>query len=373
MSTRPLNILLTGGSGYIGSHTAVVLQEAGHRVFIYDNFCNSDPAVSQTLEKITGQPFKTIQGDIRDTALLQQTLETHRIDAVIHFAGLKAVGESAKIPVDYYANNVQGTISLLQAMQAASHRPTTLVFSSSATVYGDPQYLPIDESHPTGATNPYGRTKLHIEEILGDLARADNNWRIACLRYFNPVGAHPSGLIGENPNGIPNNLMPFVAQVAVGKLKQLNVFGNDYDTPDGTGVRDYIHVMDLAEGHLAALNYLGRSDDVDAATQSATASQHESIPESALKTGAYANSGLHTFNLGTGRGYSVLEMVKAFEAASGQSIPFHIAPRRAGDIASCYASTELAEQKLGWKAARALKAMCESSWHFQQKIVDASH
>jgi UDP-glucose 4-epimerase len=341
MNTRPLNILLTGGSGYIGSHTAVVLQEAGHRVFIYDNFCNSDPMVSLTLEKITNQPFKTIQGDIRDTVLLQQTLETHHIDAVIHFAGLKAVGESAKIPVDYYANNVQGTISLLQAMQAASHRPTTLVFSSSATVYGDPQYLPINESHPTGATNPYGRTKLHIEEILGDLARADSNWRIACLRYFNPVGAHPSGLIGENPNGIPNNLMPFVAQVAVGKLKQLNVFGNDYDTSDGTGVRDYIHVMDLAEGHLAALRYLGDS---------------------------HINAGLHTFNLGTGRGFSVLEMVKAFESASGQSIPFHIAPRREGDIASCYASTELAEQKLGWKATRDLKAMCESSWHFQQKM-----
>lgn len=344
MNTRPLNILLTGGSGYIGSHTAVVLQEAGHRVFIYDNFCNSDPAVSQTLQKITGQPFKTIQGDIRDTALLQQTLETQHIDAVIHFAGLKAVGESATIPVDYYSNNVQGTISLLQAMQAASNQPKTLVFSSSATVYGDPQYLPIDESHPTRATNPYGRTKLHIEEILGDLGRADNTWRIACLRYFNPVGAHESGLIGENPNGIPNNLMPFVAQVAVGKLKQLNVFGDDYDTPDGTGVRDYIHVMDLAEGHLAALNYLGRSVVADSATN------------------------IHTFNLGTGRGYSVLEMVKAFESASGRSVPFHIAPRRAGDIASCYASTALAAEQLGWTAKRELQAMCDSSWHFQQNV-----
>jgi UDP-glucose 4-epimerase len=347
MNTRPLHLLLTGGAGYIGSHAAVLFQQAGHQVFIYDNFCNSDPAVCETLEKITGQSFKTIQGDIRDTALLQETLETHRIDAVIHFAGLKAVGESGKIPVDYYANNVQGTISVLQAMQAASHRPTTLVFSSSATVYGDPQYLPIDESHPTGATNPYGRTKLHIEEILGDLARADSSWRIACLRYFNPVGAHPSGLIGENPNGIPNNLLPFVAQVAVGKLKQLNVFGNDYDTPDGTGVRDYIHVMDLVEGHLAALNYLFRSD-------------HD----------IYKHTGLHTFNLGTGRGNSVFEMVKAFESASGQSIPFHIDPRRLGDIASCYASTELAAQKLGWQATRDLKAMCESSWHFQQKNVD---
>ncbi len=344
MTTRPLNILLTGGTGYIGSHTAVVLQEAGHCVFIYDNFCNSDPAVSHTLQKITGQPFKTIQGDIRDTALLQQTLETHHIDAVIHFAGLKAVGESGTIPVDYYANNVQGTISLLQAMQAASNQPKTLVFSSSATVYGDPQYLPIDESHPTKATNPYGRTKLHIEEILGDLARADNTWRIACLRYFNPVGAHASGLIGENPNGIPNNLMPFVAQVAVGKLKQLNVFGDDYDTPDGTGVRDYIHVMDLAEGHLAALNYLGRSVGADSATN------------------------IHTFNLGTGRGYSVLEMVKAFESASARSVPFHIAPRRAGDIASCYASTALAAEQLGWTAKRDLQAMCDSSWYFQQNV-----
>ena len=340
MSPASLNILLTGGSGYIGSHTAVVLQQAGHRVFIYDNFCNSDPEVGNTLQAITGHPFTVIEGDVRDTALLQQTLGENAIDAVIHFAGLKAVGESAIIPIDYYANNVQGTISLLQAMQAASHQPKTLVFSSSATVYGDPQYLPIDESHPTAATNPYGRTKLHIEEILTDLSKADASWRIACLRYFNPVGAHPSGLIGENPNGLPNNLMPFVAQVAVGKLKELNVFGNDYDTPDGTGVRDYIHVMDLAEGHLAAVNYL--NDAVQ------------------------AHQGMHTFNLGTGRGYSVMEMVQAFEAASGKSVPFHIAPRRAGDIASCYASTALATRELGWSAKRDLKDMCESSWRFQQ-------
>lgn len=341
MSPRPLNILLTGGSGYIGSHTAVVLQQAGHCVCIYDNFCNSDPGVAKTLERITGHAFQVIRGDIRDTSLLQQTLESNKIDAVIHFAGLKAVGESATIPVDYYANNVQGTISLLQAMQASKHQPKTLVFSSSATVYGDPQYLPIDESHPTSATNPYGRTKLHIEEILRDLATAAPDWHIACLRYFNPVGAHRSGLIGENPNGIPNNLMPFVAQVAVGKLKQLRVFGNDYDTPDGTGVRDYIHVMDLAEGHLAALNYL-------------TDQSHR-------------HAGLHTFNLGTGRGYSVLEMIRAFEAASGQAVPFHIAPRRAGDIASCYASTAHATEQLGWRATRELKDMCESSWYFQQQ------
>ena len=338
MRATPLNILLTGGAGYIGSHTAVLLQAAGHRVCIYDNFCNSDPSVVQTLQTITGQPFTLIQGDIRDTALLQQTLDAQHIDAVIHFAGLKAVGESATLPVEYYANNVQGTISLLQAMQSAHHKPRQLVFSSSATVYGDPDYLPIDESHPTAATNPYGRTKLHIEEILRDLANADPTWRIACLRYFNPVGAHPSGLIGENPNGIPNNLMPFVAQVAAGKRKQLSVFGDDYDTPDGTGVRDYIHVLDLAEGHLAALNYLD------------------------------AHAGFHIFNLGTGRGYSVLEMIRAFESASGKTVPFQIAPRRAGDIASCYASTARATEQLGWQATRDLQAMCESSWRFQQNL-----
>ena len=337
MQTTVKNILLTGGAGYIGSHTAVTLTEAEQRIFIFDNFCNSRPEIVQKIQAITGQALTVIEGDIRDTARLQQTIDAHQIDAVIHFAGLKAVGESAAIPLEYYANNVQGTISLLQAMQAAQCAPRTLVFSSSATVYGDPQYLPIDEQHPTSATNPYGRTKLHIEEILADLARADSSWRIACLRYFNPVGAHPSGLIGENPNGLPNNLMPFVAQVAAGKLKQLKVFGNDYDTPDGTGVRDYIHVLDLAEGHLAALNYLNT---------------HE---------------GLHTFNLGTGRGYSVLEMIRAFEAASARPVPFHIAPRRAGDIASCYASTKLAETELKWTALRDLQAMCESSWNFQRQ------
>ncbi len=341
MKSTVLNILLTGGSGYIGSHTAVALTDAGHRIFIFDNYCNSSAETIHKIQAITAQPITVVRGDIRDTALLQQTLETHQIDAVIHFAGLKAVGESAVIPLDYYANNVQGTISLLQAMQAASHAPRALVFSSSATVYGDPQYLPIDEAHPTHATNPYGRTKLHIEEILADLARSDASWQIACLRYFNPVGAHASGLIGENPNGLPNNLMPFVAQVAIGKLKQLKVFGDDYDTPDGTGVRDYIHVLDLAEGHLAALNYLG------------------------------SHAGMHTFNLGTGRGYSVLEMIRAFEAASGRTVPFTIAPRRPGDIASCYASTALASKALKWNASRDLKAMCESSWKFQQNVMQS--
>ena len=339
LSQHKMNVLLTGGAGYIGNHTAVALSEAGHRVVVYDNFSNSDPAALKRLEQVLGTPVTTIEGDVRDTALLQRTLTEQHINAVIHFAGLKAVGVSVSKPVDYYANNVQGAISLLQAMQAAQCK--TLVFSSSATVYGDPEYLPIDEAHPTSATNPYGRSKLHIEEILSDLSASDPSWHIAALRYFNPVGAHPSGWIGENPNGIPNNLMPFIAQVAVGKLPQLNVFGDDYDTPDGTGVRDYIHVMDLAEGHLAALKFLTRQ------------------------------SGLHTFNLGTGRGYSVLEMINAFESASGKPVPFSVAPRRAGDIASCYASVEFSAQQLGWRASRDLKEMCESSWRFQQHTQQA--
>ena len=329
-----MNILLTGGAGYIGSHTAVALSLVGHRVVIIDNFCNSQPESVQRIQQITGQLVTAVRGDIRDTSLLNHTLQQHSIDTAIHFAGLKAVGESVQIPIDYYANNVQGTISLLQAMQRTPCR--SLVFSSSATVYGDPQYLPIDEQHPTAATNAYGRTKLHIEQILGDVAQSDPAWRIAVLRYFNPVGAHSSGLIGENPNGIPNNLMPFVAQVAVGKLRELSVYGQDYKTPDGTGVRDYIHVMDLAEGHVAALNYLN---------------QH---------------AGIHTFNLGTGRGYSVLELVAAYAAASAKPVPYKIAPRRAGDIASSYASVHLAVKELGWKATRDLKQMCESSWKFQQ-------
>ncbi len=330
------NILLTGGAGYIGSHTAVALSQTGHRIFIFDNFCNSDRGVIKRLETILGQPVVVIEGDLRDTQLLTQTLDTHQIHAVMHFAGLKAVGESSQIPVEYYANNVQGTISLLQAMQRVSHQPRTLVFSSSATVYGDPQYLPIDETHPLSATNPYGRTKVHIEEILGDVAKSDPSWRIACLRYFNPVGAHESCLIGENPNGLPNNLMPFVAQVAVGKLAQLNVYGDDYDTPDGTGVRDYIHVMDLAEGHVAALAYLS------------------------------AHQGLNIFNLGTGRGYSVLEMIRAFEAASGKFVPYQIVPRRPGDVGTSFASVAQAHAELKWHARRDLKDMCESGWKFQQ-------
>jgi UDP-glucose 4-epimerase len=326
-------VLLTGGMGYIGSHTAVVLTEAGHEVVLYDNLCNSKVSVLDRLETIIWKRLPFIEGDVRDTDKVEGVLKAHKIDAVIHFAGLKAVGESVEKPIDYYDNNVTGTISLLKAMRAAEVK--TLVFSSSATVYGDPQYLPLDEAHPTSATNPYGRSKLQIEEILADVAKSDTSWHIACLRYFNPVGAHDSGLIGEDPNDIPNNLMPYIAQVASGKLPKLNVFSDDYDTKDGTGVRDYIHVMDLAEGHNAALDFL----------------EHE--------------TGWHAINLGTGTGYSVLEMIKAFEAASGQSVPYQIAPRRAGDIASCYAKADKARQKLGWLATRTLEDMCASAWQFQ--------
>jgi UDP-glucose 4-epimerase len=327
-----MKILLTGGVGYIGSHTALTLAEAGHEVVLYDNLCNSKILVLDRLETITGKQLAFVEGDVRDAAKLEETLKTHRIDAVIHFAGLKAVGESVEKPIEYYDNNIVGTVSLLKAMRAADVK--TLVFSSSATVYGDPQYLPLDEAHPTSATNPYGRSKLHIEEMLADVAKSDTAWRIACLRYFNPVGAHDSGLIGEDPNDIPNNLMPYIAQVASGKLPKLNVFGNDYDTPDGTGVRDYIHVMDLAEGHGAALRFLEN------------------------------HTGWHAINLGTGTGYSVLEMVKAFESASQQIVPFAIAPRRTGDIASCYAKADKAKELLGWQAKRTLQDMCESSWQY---------
>jgi UDP-glucose 4-epimerase len=330
------HVLFTGGLGYIGSHTAVVLAEAGYEVVLYDNLCNSKRSVLDRLEIITGRRFSFIEGDVRDTVKLEETLKTHRIDAVIHFAGLKAVGESVEKPIEYYDNNIVGTVSLLKAMRAADVK--TLVFSSSATVYGDPQYLPLDEAHPTSATNPYGRSKLHIEEMLADVAKSDASWSIACLRYFNPVGAHESGLIGEDPNDIPNNLMPYIAQVASGKLSKLNIFGNDYDTPDGTGVRDYIHVMDLAEGHSAALRFLEN------------------------------HTGWHAINLGTGAGYSVLEMVQAFESASQTSIPYAIAPRRAGDIASCYAKADKAKELLGWQAKRTLEDMCESTWKFQSGL-----
>ena len=335
-----MRVLLTGGTGYIGSHTSVVLAKAGHEVFLYDNNSNSKPQVADRMAQIIGHPINFIIGDVRDTVKLTDVLKTNAIDAVIHFAGLKAVGESSTMPIEYYSANVQGAISLLQAMESA--RIHTLVFSSSACVYGDPQYLPIDEAHPTIPTNPYGRNKLQIEQLLQDVATSDVKqgndtypWRIASLRYFNPVGAHESGLIGEDPQGLPNNLMPFVAQVAVGKLRQLNIFGNDYDTADGTGVRDYIHVMDLAEGHLAALNYLN------------------------------SYSGHITVNLGTGTGYSVLEMIKAFELACGRPIPYEVQSRRLGDIASCYANADKALRDFRWKPQRSLISMCQSAWDWQ--------
>ena len=330
-----VNVLLTGGTGYIASHAAVVLMQMGHQVVLYDNLSNSSDGVLTKLTQITNTHIPFVQGDVRDTPLLSATLSKHNIDAVIHFAGLKAVGESVEKPVDYYANNVQGTISLLQAMHA--HNLKTLVFSSSATVYGQPQYLPLDENHPTHAINPYGRSKLHIEEMLSDVAASDATWRIACLRYFNPVGAHESGLIGENPNCVPNNLMPYIAQVAAGQRQALNIFGDDYPTPDGTGVRDYIHVMDLAEGHAAALNFLSHT------------------------------FGWHAINLGTGKGYSVLEMVQTFEKASGREVPYKVVARRAGDAAQCYANQQKAADLLGWGATRSLDDMCESTWRFQHQ------
>lgn len=327
-------LLITGGAGYIGSHSAVVLSKIGHQVVLYDNLSNSSRAVLENLDLIVGQHMPFVKGDVRNTELLASTLASHSIDAVIHFAGLKAVGESVEKPVEYYANNIQGTISLLQAMQSVQVK--TLVFSSSATVYGEPQYLPLDENHPTGATNPYGRSKLHIEEMLNDVAASSSDWRIVCLRYFNPVGAHESGLIGEKPNGVPNNLMPYIAQVAAGQRAELSVFGGDYATADGTGVRDYIHVMDLAEGHAAALSFLSQT------------------------------TGWHAINLGTGKGYSVLEMVQAFEKASGREVPYKIVARRAGDVVACYADPKKASERLNWSAGRTLDDMCASIWRFQQ-------
>ena len=329
-----MKLLLTGGTGYIGSHTAVVLSQAGHDVVLLDNLSHSKHAVLSRLQTILGQPLPFVQADVRDTDQLTETLKKHGIQAVFHFAGLKAVGESVAQPLHYFANNVQGTVSLLQAMQAAQVHQ--LVFSSSATVYGEPKYLPYDELHPTMAINPYGRTKLHIEEMLHDLAASKPAWRIACLRYFNPVGAHHSGLIGEDPLGVPNNLLPLVAQVAAGLRPALQVFGNDYDTPDGTGVRDYIHVMDLAEGHLAALNFLQNQ------------------------------TGWHAINLGTGQGSSVLEIVKAFEEASGKTVPYNLVPRRSGDLPIYFAQATKAHELLHWQASRGLKQMCEDAWRAQQ-------
>ncbi|MBW8295539.1 UDP-glucose 4-epimerase GalE [Sphingopyxis sp.] len=332
-----MKTLLTGGAGYIGSHVAAALVAAGHDVVCFDNLANSDAGVIDRLEAITGRAIPLIVGDIRDGDALRRVMTDQDLEAVIHFAGLKAVGESVAEPIKYYDNNVRGTLSLVQAMTDCGVK--TLVFSSSATVYGQPRYLPLDENHPTSATNPYGRTKLMIEEMLSDIAASDPEWRIATLRYFNPVGAHDSGLIGENPNGIPNNLMPFISRVAAGRLDELSVFGNDYDTPDGTGVRDYIHVVDLADGHVAALGTISKAEPA-----------------------------LSTWNLGTGQGYSVLDMVQAFERVNGVRIPYRIAPRRAGDVASCYASPERAARDLGWTAQRDLEAMCASSWSFERTL-----
>ena len=326
-------ILVTGGAGYIGSHTCVELLDAGHAVTVFDNFCNSQIESIRRVERITGKSLTVIDGDIRDRKALDDALRSSNATAVIHFAGLKAVGESVEQPLAYYDNNVHGTLVLLEAMQACDVR--TLVFSSSATVYGDPQHLPLNEDHPLSATNPYGRTKLMIEEMLRDLHRSDPRWRMAILRYFNPVGAHASGLIGEDPRGTPNNLLPFVAQVAVGRREQVNVWGNDYPTADGTGVRDYIHVVDLALGHLKALERLKLHAECRA------------------------------INLGTGVGYSVLDMLRAFELASGKPIAYRIADRRDGDIAACYADPGRASALLGWRAERNLQAMCLDAWRWQ--------
>lgn len=328
-----LHVLVTGGAGYIGSHTVLELLSAGHSVVVLDNLCNSSAESLARVERITGRAVRLVRGDIRDAALLDQLLSAESFDATLHFAGLKAVGESVAKPLAYYDNNVNGTIILLQRLAAAGLR--RFVFSSSATVYGDPQQVPIVEGAPTGPTNPYGRTKWLVEIILRDLAAADPGWSIANLRYFNPVGAHESGLIGEDPQGPPNNLMPFVAQVAVGRRDRLSVFGNDWNTPDGTGVRDYIHVVDLARGHLAALEQVCRQQ------------------------------GEFTVNLGTGRGYSVLEMIRAFEKASGRRINYDIVARRPGDIATCYADPAHAEQLLGWRATRDIDQMCADAWRWQ--------
>ncbi|MDH5881068.1 UDP-glucose 4-epimerase GalE [Vibrio sp. S/42/10] len=330
-----MKILVTGGTGYIGSHTCIQMIEAGITPIILDNLYNSKEMVLDRVKHVSGTKPVFYQGDIRDSAILQTIFSQHNITGVIHFAGLKAVGESVEKPLIYYDNNVSGTLNLVSEMDKAGVK--SIIFSSSATVYGDPASVPIREDFPTSATNPYGRSKLMVEECLTDFHKANPEWSITLLRYFNPVGAHESGLLGEDPQGIPNNLLPFVAQVAVGRRDRLGVFGNDYPTTDGTGVRDYIHVVDLADGHLAALNMVG------------------------------SQQGLHVFNLGTGQGNSVLEMVAAFEQASQRAVPYQVLPRRAGDIAECWADPSYAEQVLGWKATRSLKTMVEDTWRWQSK------
>ena len=328
-----MKILVTGGAGYIGSHTCVLLLEAGYEVVIFDNFCNASLGSIKRVEQIVGKNIPYIKGDIRSKRDLVKVFDTHKIDAVIHFAGLKAVGESVEKPLEYYDNNVNGTLMLCEVMK--SYGCKSIIFSSSATVYGEPKTTPIKENFPLGATNPYGRSKLMIEDILQDLYRSDESWRVVILRYFNPVGAHISGTIGEDPNGIPNNLMPFIAQTALRKREKLSIFGDDYDTPDGTGVRDYIHVVDLAQGHVNALERLRDFTEV-----------------------------MH-INLGTGKGYSVLEVVEAFKKATGKAVPYSIEPRRLGDIAICFADPSYAKKVLGWEATKSLVQMCEDSWRWQ--------
>ena len=325
-------ILVTGGSGYIGSHTVLELLNKNYEVIVVDNFSNSSFESIRRVQNITGKTVTFYEADIRDEEKMDEILSAHKIDAVIHFAAFKAVGESCRMPLKYYENNISGTVGLLKVLD--KHNVKKIIFSSSATVYGDPERLPLDENCRLSTTNPYGSTKLMMENIMQDLWKADNEWNIILLRYFNPVGAHESGLIGEDPKGIPNNLMPFVAQVASGKLSCINVFGNDYDTPDGTGVRDYIHVVDLALGHIAAIENCN-------------------------------DSGVHIYNLGTGRGYSVLEMIHAFEKACGKTLPYKICERRPGDIASCYAAPDKAKAELKWEATHGIEEMCASQWKWQ--------
>ena len=330
-----MKVLVSGGAGYIGSHTVIELQNAGMEVVVLDNLCNSSRESLKRVEKITGKPVKFYEVDIKDAAGLNKVFENEDIDSCIHFAGLKAVGESVEKPLEYYTNNISGSLVLFDVMR--KHNVKNIVFSSSATVYGTPKFVPITEDCPKGEiTNPYGQTKGMLEQILTDMQKADPEWNVIILRYFNPIGAHKSGTIGENPNGIPNNLMPYITQVAVGKLKSLGIFGNDYDTPDGTGVRDYIHVVDLAIGHVNAINKLNEKP------------------------------GLKIYNLGTGKGYSVLDIVKNFEEASGVKIPYVIKARRAGDIATCYSDATKAKEELGWTAKRDLHEMCEDSWRWQE-------
>lgn len=330
-----MRILVTGGAGYIGSHTCVELLSKGHDIVILDNFSNSKPEVLNRIKEITGKEFRFYKADILDKEGLNKIFQENDINAVIHFAGLKAVGESVKIPIKYYYNNITGTLVLCEVME--KHNVKRMVFSSSATVYGKPESVPIKEDFPLNPANPYGRTKLMIEEILKDIYASDNDWSIALLRYFNPIGAHESGKIGEDPNGVPNNLMPYITQVAIGKREKLNIFGNDYDTHDGTGVRDYIHVVDLAKGHLKALEKIMVSEGID------------------------------SYNLGTGTGYSVLDVVCAFEKVTGIKIPYQVTDRRPGDIDKCYADPAKAYNELGWKAEKNLEDMCMDSWNWQMK------